>query len=91
MDFDDQLSDSHEISVLITKFWYFGLEWPLFSYYGSIDTDSGDIGIEPVTRKWELKPQTLGVSREKQGPPPSSPIDFCILAFFHLKYDILYA
>ena len=37
--------------------------------------------------------QTLGVSREKQGPPPqpSSPINFCILAFFHLKYDILYA
>ena len=41
------------------------------------------------------KAQTLGVSREKQAPPPppqpSSPINFCILAFFHLKYDILYA
>ena len=37
------------------------------------------------------KAQTLGVSREKQGPQPSFPIYFCILAFFHLKYDILYA
>ena len=40
----------------------------------------------------ENHPQTLGVSREKQAPPqPSSSINFCILAFFHLKYDILYA
>ena len=34
-------------------------EWSLFSYYGSIDTDSGDIGIDPVTRKWELKHVTM--------------------------------
>ena len=34
------------------------------------------------------------VEKNKPPPPPpqpSSPINFCILAFFHLKYDILYA
>ena len=32
------------------------------------------------------------VEKNKPPPPkPSSPINFCTLAFFHLKYDILYA
>ena len=44
----------------------------------------------PPNGMYHLIPQTLGVSREKQAPPPlpSSPINFCILAFFHLKYHI---
>ena len=31
------------------------------------------------------------VEKNKAPPQPSSPINFFILAFFHLKYDILYA
>ena len=56
-----------------------------------INTFEQNISIIAVQRRHQNHRHLGSVEKNKPPPQPSSPINFCILAFFHLKYDILYA